>query len=130
MFITLLITTFIISLIVSFIVVSLFKKPIGKILSRLIEDSISTAWMKYLTFATYVVGISSGVDMWKLSTYIENGTEKTATLNFNTWVLEIYSNIIGTLQGIAWMLLVFFVFALVAYVIVRLSEIKHGGKEV
>ncbi len=38
--------------------------------------------------------------------------------------MELYRTIIGTLQGIAWMLLVFFVFALVAYVIVRAFELK------
>ena len=39
-------------------------------------------------------------------------------------MLELYRTVIDTLQGIAWMLLVFFVFALIAYVIVRLAEIK------
>lgn len=42
-------------------------------------------------------------------------------------MLEVYRTIIETLQGIAWMLLVFFVVALVAYVIVRLSELKRTG---
>jgi len=41
-------------------------------------------------------------------------------------VLELYQTAIETLQGIAWMLLVFFMFALVAYVIVRIAETKIG----
>jgi hypothetical protein len=32
------------------------------------------------------------------------------------------------LQGVAWMLLVFFVFALVAYVIVRIFEVRRENK--
>ena len=126
MFITLLITTFIISLIVSFLVIKLFSNSIEKILNRLIEDSLSNAWVKYLKFAIYVVGISSGVNVWKLSQYIGTSETEALELNHNTWVLEIYSNIIGTLQGIAWLLLVFFIFALIGYVILRVSELKNN----
>ena len=126
MFITLLITTFIISLIVSFLVIKLFSNSIEKILNRLIEDSLSNAWVKYLKFAIYVVGISSGVNVWKLSQYIGTSETKALELNFNTWVLEIYSNISGTLQGIAWLLIVFFIFALIGYVILRISELKNN----
>jgi hypothetical protein len=39
-------------------------------------------------------------------------------------MFEAFRAIVGTLQGIAWMLLVFFVFALIAYVIVRAFELK------
>lgn len=126
MFITLLITTFIISVIVSFLVVKLFSNSIDKILNRLIEDSLSNAWVKYLKFAIYIVGISSGVNVWKLSQYIGTSETKALELNYNTWVLEIYSNISGTLQGIAWLLLVFFIFALIGYVILRISELKNN----
>ncbi len=44
-------------------------------------------------------------------------------------MLEVYRMVIGTLQGVAWMLLVFFVFALVAYVIVRAFELKRKSQE-
>jgi hypothetical protein len=37
--------------------------------------------------------------------------------------------VIETLQGIAWMLLVFFVFALVVYIIVRAFELKRQKPE-
>ncbi len=129
MFITLLITTFLISVIVSSLVVRLFNNPIERILNRLIEDSISDAWIKYLKFAIYVVGISSGVRVWQLSKYIDTTEVKAIELTYNNWVLEIYSNIIGTLQGIAWLLLVFFIFALIAYVILRISEQKNNRKK-
>lgn len=42
------------------------------------------------------------------------------------WVLEVYRTIIETLQGIAWMLLAFFAAALLAHVVVRLSELERA----
>ncbi len=127
MFITLLIITFVIALVVSSIVVLIFAGPINAILARIISDQISRAWSKYLKFAIYVTGISSGVRIWDLEKYITEPRfegSKIIELNAERWVLELYRTIIGTLQGIAWMLLVFFVFALVAYVIVRAFELK------
>lgn len=132
MFITLLVTTFIIAFIVSTIVVLLFARPINKILDRIISDQISRAWSKYLKFAIYVTGISSGVRIWNLEQYITKphyqGSE-IVQLTTERWVFEVYRTIIGTLQGVAWMLLVFFIFALVAYVIVRVFEMKHKAKD-
>ena len=124
MFITLLAVTFFIALVVSFIVAKIFGKPIEGILSRIISSEISSAWTKYLNFAIYVVGISAGVRIWNLEKYIASPAEDAEILVLNTdrWVLEIYGTIIGALQGIAWMLLVFFIFALIAYVIVRIFE--------
>ena len=129
MFITLLIVTFLIAFAVSSVIVFIFAKPINNILARVISDQISKAWSKYLKFAIYVTGISSGVRIWELEKYIteprwENA--KVVELNPERWVLEIYRTVISTLQGVAWMLLVFFVFALVAYVIVRAVEMKKG----
>jgi hypothetical protein len=128
MFITLLITTFVISFVVSTIVVLIFAKPLNQILDRIISDQISRAWAKYLKFAIYVTGISSGVRIWELEKYITKSQlykdAEIVQLTTERWVFEVYRTIIGTLQGIAWMLLVFFVFALVAYVIVRIFEMK------
>ncbi len=127
MFITLLIVTFVIALAVSSIVILIFSGPINAILARIISEQISRAWSKYLKFAIYVTGISSGVRIWDLEKYITEPRfegSKIIELNTERWVLELYRTIIGTLQGIAWMLLVFFVFALVAYVIVRAFELK------
>ena len=134
MFITLLVATFIISFVVSTIVVLFFSRPLDKILDRIISDQISGAWSKYLKFAIYVTGISSGVRIWDLEKYITKSQvykdAEIVQLTTERWVLEVYRTIIGTLQGIAWMLLVFFVFALVAYVIVRVFEMKNKAKNV
>ena len=132
MFITLLIVTFVIAFAVSTLVANFFRQPIDKILSRIITDEISKAWSKYLLFAIYVTGISSGVRIWDLEKYITQPQfegAKIVSLTGQRWVLEVYRTVIETLQGIAWMLLVFFVFALVAYVIVRAFELKRQKPE-
>jgi hypothetical protein len=130
MFITLLIVTFLISIATCFVVTSIFKKPIGSILNRIIAEELSSAWQKYISFAIYVVGVSGGVRIWDLEKYITPRPEESEVivLNAERWTLEVYRTIIGTLQSVAWMLLVFFVFALLAYVVMRGFELKHGRK--
>ena len=131
MFITLLIVTFGIAFAVSSIVVLIFNKPLDKILARIISDEISRAWLKYLKFAIYVTGISSGVRIHSLEKYITRPMLEHAEivqLTQERWVLEVYRTIIGSLEGIAWMLLVFFIFALIAYVITRAFELKRKAK--
>ncbi|NQV15188.1 hypothetical protein HQ531_06995 [bacterium] len=130
MFITLLIVTFVISLGLSFLVVRLFRGSIDTILSRIVSSELSGAWNRYIAFALVVVGVSGGVRVWDLEKYITGLTKdmQPVVLNLDRWVLEIYRTIIGTLQSAAWLLLVFFIFALIAYVIVRGFEFRHGAK--
>lgn len=129
MFITLLIVTFLIAVVVSFIVARLFRKPVRVILGKIVSDDISSAWTKYLSFAIYVVGISGGVRIWDLEKYITPRPEEVdaIVLNAERWTLEVYRCIIGTLQSVAWMLLVFFVFALIAYVITKGTESRKAN---
>lgn len=130
MFLTLLFVTFAVSVIVSLIVARMFAKPIERILNRIIADSISAAWLRYMKFAIIVVGVSSGVRIYELEKYISpsrfDKETRVLELTQDRWVLELYRTVIEALQGIAWLLLVFFVCALVAYVIVRIAEMKRG----
>lgn len=129
MFLTLLLVTFSVAIAVALLVSRMFTQPIDMILKRIIADAISAAWLKYMKFAILVVGISSGVRIYELEKYIVparfDKENKLLELTFERWILEIYRTIIATLQGIAWMLLLFFVCALVAYVIVRVAEMKR-----
>jgi len=133
MFLTLLLVTFILALAVAVMTAMAFSKPIDNILKRIIADAISTAWLKYLKFAIVVVGVSAGVRIHELEKYITpqrwDKESRILDLTSDRWVLELYRTIIETLQGIAWRLLVFFIFALVAYVIVRIAEMRQpkGG---
>lgn len=129
MFLILLGVTFALALTVSLITAKAFSKPINNILNRIIADDISLAWVKYLKFAIVVTGISTGVRLYDLERYIgsQNGDSDSRILDltYERWALEIYRTIIETLQGIAWLLLIFFAFAMVAYVIVRIAEVRN-----
>ena len=129
MFLTLLLVTLLLATAVSWAVSIAFNRSINSILSRIIADEISSAWVRYLKFAILVVGISSGVRIQQLERYITPNQwqekPRVITLTTERWVLEVYRTIIETLQGIAWMLLVFFVIALIAYVIVRIFESRR-----
>jgi len=131
MIIALFITTFIIAFAVASIVVFIFNKPIDGILKRVVPVDISYAWAKYLRFAIYVVGIGGGVRVWALEKYLtpQEPYREIVQPTPDQWVLEIYETIIGTLQSDAILLLVFFVFALIAVVIVRIFETRTAKTE-
>lgn len=126
MIIALLVSTFLIAFAVASIVVLVFNKPIDSILKRVVPADLSYAWVRYLRFAIYVVGIGGGAPIWNFEKYVtpQEPYKEIIQLNTDRWMLEIYSTIIQTLQSTAIILLVFFVFALIAVVIVQLFENK------
>lgn len=128
MFIQLLLLLFVISLITSALAAYLFSGPVSKILVRLITEELAPTWKRYITFAIYVVGISGGVRIWEMEKYITPDKEgKLLVLTSDRWIIEIYKTIIDSLQSIAWMLLIFFLFALIGYVIIRGFEAKKAS---
>jgi hypothetical protein len=131
MIVTLLFTTLVIAFAVASLVVLVFSKPIDSILKRVVPPEISYAWTRYLRFAIYVVGIGGGVQIWDLEKYITPTEEFRGIVELtpNRWVLEIYNTLIGTLQSTAIVLLVFFVCALIAVVIVRIFEARSVKDE-
>lgn len=133
MVIALLVSTFIIAFVVASVVAWIFGKPIDSILKRVVPEDLSYAWTRYLRFAIYVVGIGGGVRIWSLEKYLTPQEEygEVIQLTGNRWVLEIYDTIIGTLQSTAMLLLVFFIFGLIAVVVVQIFETrgpKTGGE--
>ncbi len=130
MFLTLLGVTFVIAVICSAIAAQLFDKSIQAILERVVAEELSSAWHRYVKFAIYVVGISGGVRIWDLEKYITPRTKDQVViiLNGDRWVLEVYRTIIGTLQSVAWMLLLFFAVALIAFVIVKTLEVRREAR--
>jgi len=123
-FVTLLAVTFLIAAAVTTIVGRVFQQSIVGILQRIFVADIAAAWHRYMSFAIYVVGISGGVRIWELEKYITpHGKDlPELVLNRDRWVLEVYRAVIQTLQSTAWLLLVFFLLAIVAYGIVRLTN--------
>jgi hypothetical protein len=51
MIILLFLSTFVIALLISYIIVMLFNKSIESILKRVVPDEISYAWLRYMRFA-------------------------------------------------------------------------------
>ncbi|MDP2303374.1 MAG: hypothetical protein Q8N03_13230 [Ignavibacteria bacterium] len=131
MLLSLLAVTFVIAFSTSLIITIVFKKSLHAILKRIISDEIYSAWANYIIFAIFVVGISGGVRIWELEKYItpSNKDASVLVLNQERWVLEIYRTIIESMQSIAWMLLLFFAFALIAFVIVKSNESKKQKQE-
>ena len=131
MIIVLLVSTFVIAFAVASLVVFIFNKPIAGILKRVVPADISYAWARYLTFAIYVVGIGGGVRVFDFEKYVtlQEPYKEIVQLTSDRWMLEIYATVIGTLQSTAMVLLVFFVFALIAVVIVRIFETRTAKTE-
>ncbi|HKO54580.1 MAG TPA: hypothetical protein VJ276_01810 [Thermoanaerobaculia bacterium] len=128
MFLTLLAVTFLIATLCSFLVARVFNAPLRAIFNRIISDQLGAAWHRYVTFAIFVVGISGGVRIWDLEKYISPRVkdDPVLVLNADRWVLEVYRTVIETLQATAWMLLVVFLVALLAFVIVRAFELRRS----
>ena len=130
MILLLLLVTLILSLGVSWLVARLFGSSIESILRRIIDDEISQVWSKYLRFAILVVGVSNGVRVWDYEKYLNPSKEgPVIALTTERWVFELYHTVISALQGIAWLLLVFFVFALLAYVVMRAIDLRQGVRQ-
>ncbi|MBI3791762.1 MAG: hypothetical protein HY275_12915 [Gemmatimonadetes bacterium] len=127
MFVQLLLVTFAVALATASLVAWAFAKPMGSILARLVAAELAPAWRRYLVFAVYVTGVSGGVRLWELERYVTPDKDgRLLVLTSERWTVELIKTVLGALQGTAWMLLVFFLFALVAYVVVRGFEGKRG----
>ena len=129
MFVLLLLVTFAVAFLVCYVLSRLFRSPVNRILSRLIGEDIYSAWNRYLVFALYVVGISGGVRLWEIERYITPREKDSVILELTPerWTLEVYRTVLGTLQSVAWMYLVFFLVALIAFVIVKGREARKSN---
>jgi len=133
-FFVLLLLTLGVALLTSLIVVLFFRRPIRQILDRVIGEDLASGWQRFLLFAIFVVGVSSGVQIWKLEQYVHPvpgglpEARQALALDSTSIALEIYRTVIQTLQGVAWALLLFFVVALIAYAIVRRHEGRSGER--
>ncbi|MDW8480263.1 MAG: hypothetical protein RML12_11290 [Xanthomonadales bacterium] len=127
---TLLLPILLVAVLVSSLVARLFDRQVGSVLARLVGEPLHRAWQRYVVFAIYVVGISSGVELDKIEAClppsVPGGEQAPLTLDWARIALELYRTAIQALQGIAWMLLLVFLVLLIAWAIVRSSELKAG----
>lgn len=126
MFFTLLLVTLLVAVGVAFLTVRLFDRPLEVVLGRIVTEELSSAWHRYIKFAAYVVGISGGVRIHQLERYVGSAEThaETPALTLERWTLEMYRTVIETLQSMAWLFLLVFLAALIAFVIVRGFELR------
>ena len=124
MFFVLLAVTLAVSIALSALVVLVFDGPVGAICRHVIGEQLSSAWQRYLRFAIFVTGVSSGVSIWTLEQYVTPRSNDAAVvaLNAQRWTFEVYRCAITTLQGTACALFTFFLLALIAHVLLKRGE--------
>jgi len=131
MIITLLMVMLAIAIVVSLAVVCTFSAPVKGILKALIPGEIHAAWLRYVQFAAGVVGVTKGVNISLLERFVNpplygGNPAGILKLTGERWALEAYRSVIGTLQGIACVLLAFFMAAFIAQVLVRIFESRKA----
>ncbi len=120
----------IVAAIVSFGVMMVFARLISTIFGDIFQDKfrINSAFIKYVKYATLLVGVSRGaiahqlqLDIWSQYDTIK---EFAPDLDFDrvAWLTATYATIIETLRALAYMYSVLFIIILIAYVIVTSRE--------
>ena len=124
------IVSIIVAAIVSFGVMMVFARLISTIFGEIFQDKfrINSALIKYVKYATLLVGVSRGaiahqlqLDLW--SQY-ETINEFAPDLDFDrvAWLTATYATIIETLRALAYMYSALFIIILFAYVILTSRE--------
>ncbi|AUH52734.1 hypothetical protein CXB49_19030 [Chromobacterium sp. ATCC 53434] len=122
-------TTILILVIATAVAAARFFDPaVAKILGRTLGQDLAEAWRKYVFFAIVVSGISGGVRQWSLQQYLPPAPGKGSTqlpLSGERWMLELFQAFISTLMSIAWVVLLFFLCAMLTYAIMRAVEFRR-----
>lgn len=118
-----------VALVTSLAVVRFFDAAIYKILLRTLGQDLADAWRRYISFAILVAGISGGVRPWNLEQYLPPLAGKGSSqleITAARCSLELWSALTETLRSIAWVMLLFFLCSMMAYVIARSLELRRA----
>ncbi|HEX4542961.1 MAG TPA: hypothetical protein VH114_07320 [Candidatus Acidoferrum sp.] len=129
MFVALFAASFVLALALSITVSWISREAVDGILRRFVGDrAVRAGFEKYIRFAIVIAGVSGGTRVRVLQEYLAaselNKAAMAAQLTQEFWALEIYRTIIGTLEGIAVLLLVCIFLALIAPVVVRMLGLE------
>ena len=124
------IVSVVVAAIVCFGVMMVFVRLISTIFGDIFRDKfrINSAFIKYVKYATFLVGVSRGaiahqlqLDIWSQYDTIK---EFAPDLDFDrvAWLTATYATIIETLRALAYMYSALFIIILIAYVIVTSRE--------
>lgn len=114
---------------VSFCVASVCEKPLSILMRRIIQNETSSTFTRYVRYATYLVGISHGVNVNPLSSELAMHILERISIdrvsNYPEWWLwmsSIQTVIMQSLIAIAFMYLALFVLGLIAYITLKVRE--------
>lgn len=124
------IVSVIVAAIVSFGVMTVFARVISTIFEEIFHEKfrINNAFIKYVKYATFLVGVSRGAiahqlrfDVWS---HYDTIKEMAPNLDFDrvAWLTATYVTVIETLRALAYMYAALFLIILIAYVIVTSRE--------
>ena len=124
------IVSVVVAAVVSFGVMMVFARLISAIFGDIFQENfrINNAFIKYVKYATFLVGVSRGAiahqlqfDVWS---HYETIKEMAPNLDFDrvAWLTATYVTIIETLRALAYMYSALFLITLIAYVIVTVRE--------
>ena len=124
------IVSFVVAAIVSFGVMMVFARSISTIFGDIFQDkfSINSAFIKYVKYATFLVGVSRGATAYPLGfdiwSHYDTIKEIAPNLDFDrvAWLTATYVTIIETLRALAYMYLALFLLTFIAYIIVTARE--------
>ncbi len=100
------------------------ESAIDNILDRILADQISKEWLRYIIFAMYVVPIASGVRVWDPEKHMSPGygMDLGSPLALNAEPIVV---VFRTRMGAPGLFAsVFFVFALIGFVIMRVANVR------
>ena len=129
MFIALFGASFLLALALSATVAWLSREAMDTVLRRFVVDPVvRSGFEKYIRFAIVVVGISSGTRAKALQEYISaaewSKPALQAALTQEFWTLELYRTVMGTLEGVAGLLLLCIFLALIAPAVLRMLNVE------
>ena len=129
MFVALFAASFLLALALSVTIAWISREAIDTILRRFVADSVvRRGFEKYIRFAVVVVGISGGTRVKPLQEYISaaeyNKAALQAALTQEFWAIELYRTVMGTLQGVAGLLLICIFLTLIAPAVLRMLKVE------
>lgn len=126
MFVVLFLGTFVLALALAATIAWASKELIVGILRHFFASHISVAFGKYLQLAIILVGVTAGTRVHALQEYISapeiNKPGMLAQLTQEFWVMELYRTVVGTLEAILWLLLLFALVIVLAVIFNRKTQ--------
>jgi len=93
---------------------NLLQTPIDSVLRRIIADTVSRSWLKFMQFVLFTSALSGSFKHGRLQ------SKSLIPENFAGWLLDGVSAIVKSLTAMTWLLLFFFMISMVLYVILRI----------